>query len=112
LAVVFPVVLIQEEIDQPRDVLAAVAQRREINIDDVEAIEQILAEIPAGDFFLQIDVGGGDHAGVDLERLRVADANELALLQDAQQLDLKLRLKRADLVEKDGSALSGFEEAD
>ena len=41
-----------------------------------------------------------DDAHVDLDRVRVADALELALLQHAQQLRLQRRAHRPDLVEE------------
>ena len=40
-------------------------------------------------------------ADVDLDRVRVADALELALLQHAQQLRLQRRAHRPDLVEEE-----------
>ena len=48
----------------------------------------------------EVAVGGGDHAHVHLDRVRVADALELALLQHAQQLHLQRRAHRADFVEE------------
>ena len=106
------VVLVQEVIDQPGNVLAAIAQRRQVDAHHVEPIKQILAEVALGDFFLQIDVGGGDHAHVHLHRLRIADALEFALLQDAQQFHLQLRLQRADLIEENRAAVGGLKPAD
>ena len=43
----------------------------------------------------------GDDADVDLDRVRVADALELALLQHAQQLRLQRRAHRPDFVEEE-----------
>ena len=48
----------------------------------------------------EVAVGRGDHAHVDLDRVRVADALELALLQHAQQLHLQRRAHRPDFVEE------------
>ena len=50
-------------------------------------------------------------ARVDADRLRVADALELALLQHAQQLDLQLRRRGIDFVEEDRAGVGGFETA-
>ena len=38
-------VLLQEEVDQERDVLAPLAQRRQVDRDDVEAVVEVLAEV-------------------------------------------------------------------
>src|SRR5690606_19235084 len=90
----------------------AVAQRRQVDADDVQAIEQVLAEVAARHLLLEIDVGRGDDANIDLDSGGITDALELALLEHAQELDLQLRLHRADLVEEDRSAVGGFEAAD
>ena len=45
-------------------------------------------------------MGRGDDADVDLDRVRVADALELALLQHAQQLRLQRGAHRPDFVEE------------
>ena len=78
---------------------------------DVEAVVQVLAE-PAGvDLVEQVAVGGGDDPGVDLDGLGVADALELALLEDAEQLHLELGRGAVDLVEEDGAGVRRLEPA-
>ena len=47
------------------DVLAALLEARHAERDDGEAVEQILAEAPAGDLALEVAVGGGEHADID-----------------------------------------------
>ena len=87
-------------LDEERDVFAAFAQRRKLHRDDVQAIEEVLAERGVRDHLREIGVRGGDDPDVDLDRVRVADALELPLLQHAQQLCLERRAHRRDLVEK------------
>ncbi|MNN51976.1 hypothetical protein D3C81_1666420 [compost metagenome] len=50
-------------------------------------------------------MGGGDQAEVDLARLALAEAEQLALLQHAQQVALQFQGHFADLVEEQGAAL-------
>src|SRR5512135_226499 len=101
----------QEEIDQERDVLTPLAQGGQVDRDDVEAIVQVLAE-PAGvDLVEQVAVGRGDDPGIDLDGTDVADALELALLQDAEQLDLELGGGAVDLDEEDAAGEGGLEPA-
>jgi alpha-D-ribose 1-methylphosphonate 5-triphosphate synthase subunit PhnL len=85
---------------QQRNVLAPLAQRRQLRRDHVEAVVQVLAELAAGDRLLQVAVGGRDDAHVDLARSVAADGPHLAFLQHAQQLDLQLQRHVADLVEE------------
>src|SRR6516225_5457487 len=74
--------------DQAGDVLAAFAQRRELNREDAQAIEKVLAE-PAGvDLFLQVAIGRGNDADIDPAGARVADTFQFLFLQNAQQLCL------------------------
>ena len=101
VAVVLFIVDVEEMSDQFRDVLAAIAQRRQVDRHDVEPVVQVLAEAAGGGFGQEVAVAGGDDAGVDADGLRVADALELALLQDAEQLDLQVGRGGVDFVEED-----------
>src|SRR5690606_23779687 len=51
----------------------------------------------------EVDVGGGDHPGIGAEHLAAADAEELAVLEDVEQLRLELLRQVADFVEKEGT---------
>src|SRR5436305_15247410 len=97
---------------EERDVLPPLAQRRQRYRDDVQAIEEVLAERPFADPFFQIAVGGGDQPDVRLDRPRGAHALELALLEDAQQPGLERRRDLADLVEEERPSLGGLDAAD
>src|SRR5689334_7349590 len=99
----------QEMARQLDDVLAALAQRRQPDRHDVEAIEQILAELALADGLAQIAMGGGDDADIGLDRNPPADSGELALLEDAQQPRLGVEWHVADLVEEQGPAGSLLE---
>jgi hypothetical protein len=48
--------------------------------DDVEAIEEVFAEVAAGDLFFEVFVGGGDDAGVDVDGSAGADGIEALLV--------------------------------
>jgi len=85
-----PAIPLQEELREQKDVTGARAQRRDRNRDDVDAIEQILAEPLLLDLGLEIAVRRGDDARFERNFLVAADGADLALLEDAQQLDLHL----------------------
>ena len=102
----------QEVVDQERDVLAPLAQRRQRDRDDVQAEEEILAEVAGPDHGLEVAVGGGDEAHVHLDRACVPPRRSKALLlQDAQQLHLRAARQVADLVEEEGAAVGQLEAA-
>ena len=96
---------------QQRDVLGALAQARQAQADDVEAVIEVLAERALAHALLEVLVGGGDHPHVDLHLLVPADAIEGAVRQHAQQPGLQLRRHVADLVEEQGAALGLLEAA-
>src|SRR5260370_13099101 len=105
-------VFLGEMLGQRLDVLRPLAQRRDAKVDDVEAEVEILAEAALADLLLEVAVGGGDQANVDLDRMGTADAVDLALLDGAQQLGLQPRVHLADLVEQEGAAGRLLELAD
>ena len=104
------VVQADEVLDQRRDVLAALAQRRDLDAEDVEAVVEVVAEAAGLDLAAQVAVGGGDDAHVDLDRRRGADRQDLLGLDGAQQLDLQAERQVADLVEEDRAAPGALEQ--
>ena len=85
---------------EQRDVFPAIAQRRQLDLNDIQPIVEILAEAAVLDHLRQIGVGRGDDSHVHFDRLAVADALELALLQHPQQLHLQRHRHRPDFVEE------------
>ena len=100
-----------ERVDEERDVLLALPQRREADGDDAEAVEEVLAELPFLDEAAEVGVRRGDDADVRVDRLDGADGEELALLEDPEELGLGLERHGADLVEEDRPAVGDLEEA-
>ncbi len=109
------VVLLGETLKKPvhhqRNVVAAVAQRRNVNRKHVQAEEQVFAKEPGFHGFPQIDVGCRHHSHIDLARARVTHALQFTLLEGAQQLALCRVTERADFVEKERAAVGPFEAA-
>ena len=102
---------VNEVLGQLVDVERALAQAGQAQIDDIEAEEQILAESSALDLLLEVTIGRGDQADIDVAGAFVADPLEITLLQHAQQLALQLQRDLADLVEKQRAAVGEFEAA-
>jgi hypothetical protein len=93
------------------DVVAALTQRRHRQRQHVEPVVQVLAEGARGHGGLEIDVGGRDHAHIDLDRARAADAIDGAFLQEAQQVGLHVQRQVADLVEEQRAVVRAFDQA-
>ncbi len=108
---VFRRVELEEVLGEEGNVLAALAERWELQHDDVEAVEEVFAEAAVFDGLLEVDVGGGDDADVDLDLAGAAEMHEAAVLEDAEDLGLHVHGHGADLVEKEGASVGDFKEA-
>ena len=109
--VVFFRILLQEVLDEQRNIFAALAQRRQVKRDHVQTVEQILAERAFAHHLPQIDVGRGDDAHVDVHLLHAAEMHELAILQHAQYLGLRVHGHCADFVEEKRAAIGNFKQS-
>ena len=92
--------LLKEGLGHRQDVLAPVAQRRQADLEDPQSVVEVLAELAAGEGRFEIAVGRRHDPHVRFHRPRRAEALELALLQDAQELGLDGRGHLPHLVEK------------
>ena len=93
-------------VDQHRDVFAALAQRRHVDVDDAQPVEQVLAELAGRDALGQVAVGRRDDAHVGDARGAVrADRLDFAGLEEAQQQRLHAQAHLADFVEEQRAAV-------
>src|SRR5213082_2007356 len=90
---------------EKRDVLAALLQRRERDVEDVEAEVEILAEAPRLDLLLQVPVGSADHPHVDGDLALASEPAQPLLLEDPEELRLQLDGDLPDLVEEERAAV-------
>ncbi|MCY1441900.1 hypothetical protein D9M71_582390 [compost metagenome] len=74
--------------------------------DDVEAIQQVLAETAVADHVFEVLVGGRENAHIGPARDGVTHPLVFLVLNEAQQLWLQNQGKITDFVEKQGSAIS------
>ena len=81
--VVFFGIELQEVGGEEGDVFAAVAEGGELELDDVEAVEEVFAELAFANGEGEVDVGGGDDTDVYLDLGGAAEVHEAAVLQDA-----------------------------
>ena len=94
--------------DQIFDIAAPFAQRRKIQIHNVDAVIQILAEGAIFNFGLEMPVGGADNADFHFLVFLCADAAELSILQELQQLRLQSQIEFGNFVEEQRSAVRQF----
>ena len=92
---------LEEVVDEGDDILAALAQWRQMDRDDVETVVQVRAEGAVAHPLMQVAVGGGDDPYVDADGLLAADTVELALFEGAQDFRLRARRHLGNLVEEE-----------
>src|SRR5579862_7454493 len=99
-----------DEIFRHRNDLArTIAQRGHANLDDIEAIVEVLAKALLAHELLEVLVGRRDNTRVDLDSIGATDALEGFLLQKSEQLDLQRERQIANLVEEDRAAIRRFQ---
>ena len=100
---------LNERVDQQGQILGAFAQRRQPHAEDIEPPIEILAELPRTNAAFEVLVRRRDHPHVELQRTPRAEARDFAVLQDPQQLGLRVEWKVADFVEEQRSPIRLFE---
>ena len=96
---------LHEMLDQHRQILEPLAQRRHLHGEHVQAVEQILAEASGADGGVEVAMRRRDDAHVAANRAIAADALEASLLQHPQQLHLHLQRHVADFIEEQACRL-------
>src|SRR6266851_134644 len=94
------------------DIFAPFTQRRKVDRKDRQPIKQIAAKLSFFDSAAQVDIRCGDYARVGFEHLAAANARELAVLQHAQETNLRPEAHFADFVEKQRAAMRFFKAAE
>ena len=103
---------LDEETDEQGNVFGALAEGRDADGEDVEAVVEVAAELAIGHHCGEIAIGGGDDACIDADGAVAAEAFEFLLLEDAEELGLQLGRDVADFIEENGAAVGEFESAD
>ena len=97
---------LEQVVDQDRDVFATLAERRNVDVNDAQPVEQVLAELALGDALGKVAVRRRDDADVRVPRGAVrADRLDFSRLQEAEEERLHAQAHLAHFVEKEGPAV-------
>ena len=77
-----------DRLGQRGDVFLAIAQRRQVDLERIDAEPKVFAELALGDHFVQRAMRGTDDPHVAGERLILAHATNLAALEEPPQFGL------------------------
>src|SRR5688572_1876439 len=100
----------EEMVAEQRHVFRALAQRRHLQRDRVDAEVEVLAQAAVAQRVLELDVRVADQAEVHPDQPIAADRAVLALLQHTKELRLQVGRHLANLVEEQRPALGHLEE--
>src|SRR5438105_5031299 len=101
----------QEMFGEQRNILAALAKRRKLERDNVQAMVKVLAKTGVTHQTEQIDIGGGDDAYIHLDRFRPTQAHEFSFLDYPQQLGLCFQANSGYFVEENRALIGYLEKA-
>ena len=107
-------VFLGQVVHEQRKILFPFPEGRHFDLDDVQAVVEVLPEFPHFHVLFQVMIGGGDDPGADLDHVRAAQPRKLAALENFEQLGLEHERHVADLVEVNDPVgsdleLAGFE---
>src|SRR6266702_122280 len=105
-------VALPEVLGQEGDFLRAPAQGGNDDLDDVQAIVEVVTEAAGRDRLLQVLVGGGQAPNIHFDGGPAADAGELTVLEHVEELALERRVQISDLVEEDRAVVGRLELAE
>ena len=94
---------------QQQGVALALPERRDVDGDLADAVEQIFAEAALFDQAPQVLMGGAHHAHIDRDFFTPAEALDYPLLQKTQQLGLQRKRQIAYFVQKQGAVVGVFD---
>ena len=104
LLAVFGRVEVQEMVDEERDVLRPLAERRDVHRDDVQLEEEVLAEAcPRLTRSLRFLARRGDDAGVEGDGVAAPSGSNSPLDQGPDELGLRPEVHVPDLVQEQGA---------
>ena len=102
----------EEIADKERNVVAALAQWRNGDGENPQAVIEVAAELSCVDHFGEVAIRGGHEANVYGNRARTADPLELLLLQCAQNLGLEFQGKVAHFIQEECSLMGKLQASD
>jgi hypothetical protein len=107
----FVSVALHEVLDQHRNVFFPFPERRHIDWENIQPVEEVGAKGSGSNRSRQIAVGSGDNSNISRNGAAASHSFKLAVLDDAKQRNLRFRRKFADFIEKNRAGVRQFKPA-
>src|SRR3972149_2612134 len=97
--------------DERKDVFGALPQWRNIDLDHIEAVVQVLAKSSGAHGLLQVAVGDGNDANVYRKVAHAADTANALVFQNSQHLGLQNQRHFTDLIQQQRAFVGQLDQA-
>src|SRR5258707_6796670 len=104
--------LLQKILSQQPDIFSSLPKRRQMNPDNIQSIEEVLAKVLLGDLMLQSLVRRGNNSDVRFDRGVSADPRKFSLLEDSQYFALDCQWHISNFIQEKRTPVTLFESAD
>src|SRR6476660_9061307 len=95
--------MINEVFDQLRKISLSLAQRRNVNLNNIQSKEKIRSECTESGGVIKIYVSQRQKANVQLDRVATPESFKFPFLDHSQQLRLRIDREMGNLIENDCS---------
>ncbi len=109
--VIFGTKAVEKVMSEGKDVFDSLAQRGDVERDDIEAVEEIFTENFRFNGFLHVPVGSGEKADIHLDRAGTADPFKFLFLDGAEEFRLEHEGDFSHFVEEKSSLIGKLEAA-
>ncbi len=103
------VLTVKEEVSERENVIGALPQGRNVDLQLSQAVEEIGAERVGGVLLAEVAIGGGDDSHVYSNAAGSAEAEVRRRVEHTEQFDLDARVEFADFVQEKCPAVREFE---
>ena len=96
---------------QQGNVISPIAKRRHMQVDHIQAVIEIIPELPGCKSCFEILIGGCDQPDIDLNGFGLAQGLDVLVFQNLKELGLDRKRYVTDFIQADGSAFGFFKQA-
>src|SRR5262245_22765037 len=100
---------LDHKVDEQRNIFAPLAQRWELDMNDVQAVEQVFTEDAISHGFVRVFVGCRQNPDIDRGLFGAAQPPHFAVFQHPEQLGLEHDRHLSDFIEKESACIGQFE---
>ena len=97
--------LIEKVVDQHRQVLGSLTQRRQVDGHRVDAVEEVKPESPVLSLLPKVSIGRANQPHIHAPRLLCPHPHKAAVLQHLQKLRLNRHIQPAHFIQEKGSPM-------